>query len=51
MTMSSIYFGIVFFCQIQLARLIEEHLDLGPTTDRQNFKSAYFYKSCLNSPH
>ena len=44
----SIYFGIVFFCQIQLALLIEVHLDLGPTTDQQVLNGAYLHKSCLN---
>ena len=27
----------------QLAGLIEEHLDLGPTTDRQGLKSTYLH--------
>ena len=44
---TSIYFGIVYFLQIQLAGLIETHLDLGPTTNWQVFKSAYIHKSCL----
>ena len=38
---NSICFGIVLFCQIQLAGLIEEHLDLGPTTDQQVLKSTF----------
>ena len=29
----------------QLAGLIEEHLDLGPTTNRQVLKSPYLHKS------
>ena len=37
----------------QLAGLIEleEHLDLGPTTDRQVLKSAYLHNSLPKSPH
>ena len=44
----SIYFGIVYFCQIQLAGLIEKHCDLDPTMDQQVLKRAYLHKSCLN---
>ena len=46
----SIYFEIVYFCQIQLAGLIETHLDFGPTTDWQVLRSAYLHKSCLKYP-
>ena len=34
----------------QLAGLIEEHLDLGPTTDRQFLKSTYLHKSLPKIP-
>ena len=34
----------------QLAGLIEEHLDLGPTTDRQVLKSTYFHMSLPKIP-
>ena len=34
----------------QLAWLIEEHLDLGPTTDRQVLKSTYLHKSMPKIP-
>ena len=37
------------FCQ-QFAGLIEEHLDLGPTTDRQVLKSTYLYMSLPKIP-
>ena len=37
-------------CQIQLAGLIERHLDLDPTTDLQVLKSSYLHKSCLKYP-
>ena len=46
----SIYFGIVCFCQIQLAGLIETHLDFDPTTHWQILDSAYLHKSCLKYP-
>ena len=34
----------------QLAGLIEEHLDLGPTTDRQVLKSTYLHMSLPKIP-
>ena len=36
-----------FLCPFvkQLAGIIEENLDLGPTTDRQVLKSTFLYKS------
>ena len=34
----------------QLAGLIEEHLDLGPTMDRQVLKSNYLHKSLPQIP-
>ena len=34
----------------QLAGLIEEHLDLGPTTDRQFLKSTYLHMSLPKIP-
>ena len=35
---------------IQLAGLIDEHLDLGPTTDRQVLKSTYLHMSLPEIP-
>ena len=34
----------------QLAGLIEEHLDLGPSTDRQFLRSTYLHMSLPKSP-
>ena len=48
---NSLILAFFFFCQIQLVGLIEENLDLGPTTDRQVLKSTYLHKTCLNNPH
>ena len=46
----SIYFGNVYFCQIQPVGLIEAQLDFGLSTDRRVIKSAYLHKSCLRYP-
>ena len=35
----------------QLTGLIEEHLDLGPTTERQVLKSTYHHMSLPKTPH
>ena len=32
----------------ELVRLIEEHLDLGPTTNRQVFKSTYLHNPYIS---
>ena len=49
---NSINFGIVYFCQMQLAgQLKKKYLVLGLTTDWHVLKSAYLYKSCLEYPH
>ena len=42
-----LFWIFLYFCQIQLAGLIEEHLDLGPSIDRHVFKCTYLHKSCL----